>query len=225
MSPVSPYRSAAYNGGGSRPVWIIKLVGGAPTSRAGARPQRRPHTCASPLLHLPPALSPAGSGGFWRSRMSWTDDRVERLRNMWADGLSCSRIAAALGGVTRNAVIGKASRLGLSSRNRAPRKRLSPRIKRQRPVVPKQSRSGSWAPSSPKAPQWLCEPTATQVSLLDLEPHHCRWPISEYDGPVQGFCGARKVPGTSYCATHAAKACRLPTVDRDTNSIRTKEMA
>lgn len=49
--------------------------------------------------------------------MSWTDERVEKLQEMWAEGHSAAQIAKALGGVTRNAVIGKVHRLGLSNRN------------------------------------------------------------------------------------------------------------
>jgi len=52
--------------------------------------------------------------------MSWTDERVELLKKLWADGLSASQIAAELGGVTRNAVIGKVHRLGLSGRAKSP---------------------------------------------------------------------------------------------------------
>ncbi|MBD3746500.1 MAG: GcrA cell cycle regulator [Sphingopyxis terrae] len=48
--------------------------------------------------------------------MSWTDERIEQLRNMWEKGLTASQIADELGGVSRNAVIGKAHRLGLKSR-------------------------------------------------------------------------------------------------------------
>ena len=50
--------------------------------------------------------------------MSWTDERVVLLRELWAQGLSASQIAARLGGVSRNAVIGKAHRLGLEGRHR-----------------------------------------------------------------------------------------------------------
>jgi GcrA cell cycle regulator len=50
------------------------------------------------------------------SEMSWTDERVETLKSMWSDGKSASQIAKELGGVTRNAVIGKVHRLGLSNR-------------------------------------------------------------------------------------------------------------
>ena len=49
--------------------------------------------------------------------MSWSDERVEMLKKMWAEGQSASQIAKELGGVTRNAVIGKVHRLGLSNRN------------------------------------------------------------------------------------------------------------
>ena len=48
--------------------------------------------------------------------MSWTYERVEKLKQLWEEGLTASRIAAELGEVTRNAVIGKAHRLGLSGR-------------------------------------------------------------------------------------------------------------
>jgi GcrA cell cycle regulator len=50
------------------------------------------------------------------SKMSWTDERVETLKRMWGEGQSASQIAKELGGVTRNAVIGKVHRLGLSNR-------------------------------------------------------------------------------------------------------------
>ena len=53
--------------------------------------------------------------------MSWTDERVELLKSMWSEGKSASQIAKALGGVTRNAVIGKVHRLGLSNRTAAPK--------------------------------------------------------------------------------------------------------
>jgi len=52
----------------------------------------------------------------WRIHMAWTDDRVEILKKMWGEGKSASQIAKELGGVTRNAVIGKVHRLGLSNR-------------------------------------------------------------------------------------------------------------
>ena len=62
--------------------------------------------------------------------MSWTDERVEILKKMWGEGQSASQIAKELGGVTRNAVIGKVHRLGLSNRattNAAPKAEAKPK--------------------------------------------------------------------------------------------------
>ena len=58
--------------------------------------------------------------------MSWTDERVELLKKLWSDGLSASQIAAELGGITRNAVIGKVHRLGLSGRAKSHPRRAAP---------------------------------------------------------------------------------------------------
>ena len=70
-----------------------------------------------------------------RDPQTWTDDRVELLKKLWADGLSASQIAGELGGITRNAVIGKVHRLGLSGRAKAP----SSSVPRQRkPRAPSQ---------------------------------------------------------------------------------------
>src|SRR6202142_2579592 len=76
-------------------------------------------------------------------RMSWTDERVELLKKLGSDGLSASQIAAELGGITRNAVIGKVHRLGLSGRAKSassaaprPRKARSPMMLRiGRPAI------------------------------------------------------------------------------------------
>ena len=64
---------------------------------------------------------------------TWTDERVELLKKLWADGLSASQIAGELGGITRNAVIGKVHRLGLSGRAKAPPLRCRASASRARP--------------------------------------------------------------------------------------------
>ncbi|MEM6620008.1 MAG: GcrA family cell cycle regulator [Pseudomonadota bacterium] len=66
--------------------------------------------------------------------MSWTDDRVEMLKTMWSEGKSASQIAKELGGVTRNAVIGKVHRLGLSNRS-APAKAPKEKNEAKEPAV------------------------------------------------------------------------------------------
>ena len=75
--------------------------------------------------------------------MSWTDDRVELLKKLWADGLSASQIAAELGGITRNAVIGKVHRLGLSGRAKSPAPAPAPPVPpQQQPAKPPVEPSG-----------------------------------------------------------------------------------
>jgi len=66
---------------------------------------------------------------------TWSDDRVELLKKLWADGLSASQIAGELGGITRNAVIGKVHRLGLSGRAKAPSSSV-PRPRKPRAAAP-----------------------------------------------------------------------------------------
>src|SRR5260370_41291930 len=65
--------------------------------------------------------------------LTWSDDRVEQLKKLWESGLSASQIAAELGSVTRNAVIGKVHRLGLSGRAKSPSS-AAPRPRKARPA-------------------------------------------------------------------------------------------
>ena len=89
--------------------------------------------------------------------MSWTDERVELLKKLWADGLSASQIAAELGGITRNAVIGKVHRLGLSGRAKSPSS-SAPR--------PRKARSSGMmrVPRAVDARQYRVAPTITRPS-------------------------------------------------------------
>src|SRR5260221_13188224 len=71
------------------------------------------------------------------TQANWSEDRVEQLKTLWTEGLSASQIARALGGVTRNAVIGKVHRLGLAgraspSRSERPRMPMTPKVPRVR---------------------------------------------------------------------------------------------
>src|SRR5258705_10852837 len=87
----------------------------------------------------------------WRRQMGWTDERVELLKKLWQDGLSASQIAKQLGGVTRNAVIGKVHRLGLSGRA-TPSKPARTVFKAPRPARP--------ISAGPSAPRRIAEPLA-----------------------------------------------------------------
>jgi GcrA cell cycle regulator len=84
-------------------------------------------------------------------RMSWTDERVELLKKMWTEGQSASQIAKELGGVTRNAVIGKVHRLGLSNRTAAPAGAAAPASAKPEPRAKAEPRAAK--PQSRTAPR------------------------------------------------------------------------
>ncbi len=139
---------------------------------------------------------------------AWTSDRVETLTRLWNDGLSASQIAAKLGEVTRNAVIGKVHRLGLSARRTASRqpRRTSPRRDRAGRVEMRKP--------APRAPRYTVTPerlppapAALMLSVAQLAAETCHWPFGDPLLPGFGFCGVRTAPGhRPYCAHHAAIA-------------------
>ncbi|UXU75085.1 GcrA family cell cycle regulator [Paracoccus sp. SMMA_5] len=86
--------------------------------------------------------------------MSWTDERVETLKRMWAEGQSASQIAKELGGVTRNAVIGKVHRLGLSNRNEDAPEEVAPAPEAPAKAAP----ADAPQPAAPAAAQPKIEP-------------------------------------------------------------------
>ncbi len=130
--------------------------------------------------------------------MSWTDERIEHLKKLWGKGLSASQIATELGeGVTRNAVIGKAHRLGLESRP-SPVKTDKSRPAKAKAKVDK----------PPKAEKKV-------VTLLDLTERICKWPIGHPDEPGFQFCGKASSPGFPYCAPHCAEAYQAQLPRRD----------
>jgi GcrA cell cycle regulator len=174
--------------------------------------------------------------------MSWTDERIEILRNLWDRGMSASQISEQLGGnITRNAVIGKAHRLGLksrpspvkaeSSRKAPPHLAPTPRVVTTppaiapKPVVAAPSPhvsdilSRQILPPMPSPAPVPRKPRAEGdkiITLLDLSDKICKWPIGHPDEEDFHFCGSPVNPGTPYCAEHCAVAyqSQLPRKDR-----------
>ncbi|MEM6499731.1 MAG: GcrA family cell cycle regulator [Pseudomonadota bacterium] len=159
--------------------------------------------------------------------MSWTDDRVEMLKKLWGEGLSASQIAGRLGGVTRNAVIGKVHRLGLSGRATTPRTR--PPRNRNRIAAPKRQAKPRFAQTGNPALRSLYQgegetyvspveeiviPLEERKSLQDLTENCCRWPIGDPQHADFHFCNKSKVPGLPYCEYHAKRAFQPPQARR-----------
>ena len=136
------------------------------------------------------------------TQANWSDDRVEQLKTLWTEGLSASQIARALGGVTRNAVIGKVHRLGLAgraspSRSERPRMPMTPKVPSVRSHVPA-------APIVEEDPLQLED--GSHATVLTISDRMCRWPIGDPSASEFHFCGHSPKSGSPYCEAHARKA-------------------
>lgn len=133
----------------------------------------------------------------------WTEERITLLKEMAAAGNTARQVADSLG-TTRNSIIGKSHRLGISINSKA--------AKSGRPAARKPA---SARPLSP-APQFfvpakssskiIAAPPTERVKLMDLEPWSCRFPFGHPRDPDFGFCGKHKPSGSPlpYCDEHAA---------------------
>lgn len=165
--------------------------------------------------------------------MGWTCERVELLKKLWSEGLSASQIAAQLGGVSRNAVIGKVHRLKLPGRGKtapgsartqktpAGSSPSSPRTRRNTStVLPINTPSINLEEKTLKT-ELLTEdvkevdistksnvvvPISRQLNLLQLSENTCRWPVGDPLSADFHFCGADSDENSPYCAFHAKLA-------------------
>lgn len=139
----------------------------------------------------------------------WTDERVEKLRQLWAEGHSGAVIAIELGLPSRSAAIGKAYRLGLPSR-------LTTHRSKAEYTKTRKAKASKFNPPSPQrkaktmhvidmdtwTPRYVEQiPECERVSFDDLGDKHCRYPFGE--GKDITFCGRDRVRGLSYCASHS----------------------
>lgn len=157
--------------------------------------------------------------------MSWTDERVELLKKLWSDGLSASQIAAELGGITRNAVIGKVHRLGLSGRAKSsssgaarPRKARSSghMLRVSRPSMRGNTAlAHAYEHDLEPEPELIDNiiPIGQRRTILELTEQTCHWPIGDPGSPDFFFCGGNTLEGLPYCAYHSRVAYQ-PVHDR-----------
>ncbi len=158
-------------------------------------------------------------------RATWDSNRIELLTRCFHAGMSCSQIAAEID-VTRNAVIGKLHRLGLTRPNaigpgqieqRCAAKRAQAKL--QRSWRSKRSRMSivtrhEMLKVASRPPWKLAENipilNGRGCTLLELGHEQCRWPIGSPDATDFCFCGNEPVKGLSYCPGHARIAYRPP---------------
>jgi len=179
--------------------------------------------------------------------IGWSDERVEWLKRLWADGATCSEIANEMGGgLTRNGVIGKVTRLGLPRRGKAgvggrpvrtqaaPKSAPRPIFKKtvMTPVQVKTKTGTSFhrmvekvvtAQEMPDLELIAAPDPSLHVSIMDLRQHHCRWPIGD-PGNIETFryCGADSDLEDAYCKHHA-RIAYVPAAARREHSEETKE--
>lgn len=160
--------------------------------------------------------------------MGWTDERVSTLKKLWLDGLSASQIAKQLGGVTRNAVIGKVHRLGLSGRAAPsqpsrPAYRPTPRPRAAVTSSPAPRREPIARPAAlpvaQSAPASMPDLPGT-ATVLTLGAHMCKWPIGDPGSDGFSFCGRRAAgEGGVYCVEHARVAYQPPAKKNSPNEL------
>ena len=158
---------------------------------------------------------------------TWTPSRVQQLQSCVTAGLTCSQIAAEIG-VSRNAVIGKIHRLGLTTGGRKPAA-LAQQMREGSLQARKQTRlvralRAIHAQMTEAAPTERVQAPTVELSiiesapiestrrcsLLELDGDRCRWPLGDPTKPGFAFCGNAAVTGFSYCVGHARLAYRLP---------------
>ena len=150
--------------------------------------------------------------------MAWTEDRVEILTKLWAEGLSASQIAKQLGGVTRNAVIGKVHRLGLSGRAKPSRPKKATNVRSASP------RKRAATSRKPRAPRSVAKPAVVAAppppppieakplpngefaTIMTIKDHMCKWPIGDPMESDFRFCGRKIKQGEPYCEAHCSVA-------------------
>ncbi|MBL8548765.1 MAG: GcrA cell cycle regulator [Hyphomonadaceae bacterium] len=142
--------------------------------------------------------------------MGWTEERVTLLKKLWTEGHSASQIAKQLGGVTRNAVIGKVHRLGLAGRSTPSRPAKRP-VRAARPRTPTAPNAPRIRPATYTPPVLMpvLDPLrladGTFASVLTLNESMCKWPIGNPDEAGFAFCARPSCSGP-YCADHARQA-------------------
>lgn len=158
--------------------------------------------------------------------MNWTDERVELLKKLWSEGLSASQIAAQLGSVTRNAVIGKVHRLKLSSRGRST---AAPARQKKPTMGATASKSTSRAASVTRTvttsiganalqaqfdtdpvvryqaqpSENVVVPISRRLQLVQLSENTCKWPNGDPLTEDFSFCGNDAGDSGPYCGYHA----------------------
>ena len=145
--------------------------------------------------------------------MSWNEEKVSKLKELWGKGNTASQIAEIIGGISRNAVIGKAHRLNLSSKIkvRSSSSKQNLQNKEENNTVSKRGRKSKFQsliiekdfePENPK-------------KLEELDENSCKWPIGHPEEESFYFCGRSSLKDFSYCKLHLLYAYQHKTKGKE----------
>jgi len=133
--------------------------------------------------------------------MSWNEEKVAKLKELWGKGNTASQIAEIIGGISRNAVIGKAHRLNLSAKIKA---RVSSRNQNNK-LEKDENRDNSKKGKRNRFRSLLIEKDfepENPKQLEELDDNTCKWPIGHPDEKSFYFCGRSSLKDFSYCKLH-----------------------
>ncbi len=133
--------------------------------------------------------------------MSWTEEKVAKLKELWGKGNTASQIAEIIGGISRNAVIGKAHRLNLSAKIKT--RAATSNIKFENSLDERNNKNRQFRKSKFKSLiiEKDFEPENPK-SLEELDESVCKWPIGHPNEKSFYFCGRSSLKDFSYCKLH-----------------------
>ena len=134
----------------------------------------------------------------------WTEEKVKILRDLWGKGKTASQIAEIIGGISRNAVIGKAHRLNLSAKikNKSFGENISKNLERKSPDIKAYTKRRF---SKSKFKSLIIEKDfepENPKQLEELDEISCKWPIGHPNESSFYFCGRKSLKDFSYCKLH-----------------------
>ena len=133
--------------------------------------------------------------------MSWTDEKVSKLKELWGKGNTASQIAEIIGGISRNAVIGKAHRLNLSAKIKTRTATSNKNFDSNLEANSTQSKRGRKSRFKSLIIEKDFEPENPK-QLEELDESSCKWPIGHPDEKNFYFCGRSSLKDFSYCKLH-----------------------